>query len=71
MEKYLWASNPAKVVRAEKELKSKGLEITDEAVKEIYIKYGGYVLTEDEVNEKVEIALEEAQEKPRSRKYAK
>jgi hypothetical protein len=65
---YLWVSNPAKALRAEKELKAKGLPVEEEAVKELYIKYGGYVLTDDEQVEKAEaIEEEKKEEKPKSR----
>ena len=69
---FLWVSNPAKAERAEKELKQKGMPVTEEAVKELYIKYGGYILSEEEQNEKVEALLEEkeVEAKPK-RKYAK
>lgn len=41
---FEWASNPRKVERAIAALKTEGKEVTEEAVKELYIKYGGLVL---------------------------
>lgn len=39
-----WVSNEAKALRAVKELKAKNLPVTEEAVKELYLKYGGLVI---------------------------
>lgn len=42
----VWAVNPKKVSRAILALQEDAKEVTEEAVKELYIKYGGAVLGE-------------------------
>ena len=44
---YSWVSNPKKEERAIAELRAAKKEVTEEAVKELYVKYGGLVLPED------------------------
>ena len=89
---YEWASNPKKLERAVKELtdqnnalKAAGktpVEITEEAVKEVYLKYGGLVLGEPETQKGVSEGQvtdvvegknlpEEKQKKVRARKSTK
>ena len=52
MVKYNWCANEKKLERAEQALKQSNTPITEEAVKALYIKYGGLVLPTDEnVNE--------------------
>ena len=54
-----WVANEKKYDRASLELKRAGKPVTDEAVKELYIKYGGLVLTEEveaQMEERVEAA---------------
>lgn len=46
-----WVSNPAKALRAAVVLKKEGKEITEEAVKELYIKYGGLIVVQNETEE--------------------
>jgi hypothetical protein len=41
---YPWVSNPAKYNRALAALKADGKEATEEAVKALYVRYGGLVL---------------------------
>lgn len=54
-EESVWSSNQqtnqAKVQRAIKQLKTEGKEITEEAVKALYVKFGGLVV--DEVPEEI------------------
>lgn len=68
---FLWVSNQTKALRAVKELKMKGLEVTEEAIKELYIKYGGYVLTDEEIEVEKELIEEEVAAKPKSRRNVK
>lgn len=48
-----WVSNPSKFLRATKELKAKGTPVTEDAIKDLYILYGGLVLT-SEIKEELE-----------------
>lgn len=54
---YPWVSNEAKVLRAEKELKKAGLTVTESALKELYLKYGGLCVGEPET----QLGVEEGQ----------
>ncbi len=58
---YPWVSNEIKYFRAVKALKDAGKEVTEEAVKELYVKYSGKVLDVDE------IAAKEEDEVPKKR----
>lgn len=51
---YPWVSNVAKVFRAEKDLKAQKLPVTEEALKALYIKYGGLCIGEPETQRGVE-----------------
>lgn len=42
-----WAANPSKLERAITELKEKGLPVTEEAVKAVYVRLAGKVLLTD------------------------
>lgn len=59
---FSWVSNPAKALRAAAELKKADLAVTEAAVKELYVKYGGLVLEENPVEEV------EEEEKPKAKK---
>lgn len=45
---FLWVSNEAKALRAVAVLKKEGKPVTEEAVKELYLKYGGLCIGEPE-----------------------
>lgn len=49
-----WVSNPAKALRAAAVLKKEGKEVTEEAVKDLYVKYGGLIIVQNEESEEVE-----------------
>ena len=46
-----WVSSDRKYDRAVLELKKSNLPVTDEAVKALYVKYGGLVITEEVASE--------------------
>lgn len=51
---YAWVSNEAKAFRAVIELKKLGKEATEEAIKELYLKYGGLVVGDPSTQRGVE-----------------
>lgn len=54
---YPWVSNEAKVLRAEKELKKQGLPVIEEALKALYLRYGGLCVGQPET----QLGVEEGQ----------
>ena len=55
---YQWVSEGSisKYNRAVKALKDAKLEVTESAIKELYIKYGGLVMSEDVIDEEEIVA---------------
>ena len=51
LDNLLWVSNQAKLHRAVKELKENGRPVTEEAIRELYVRYGGLVLERDVAEE--------------------
>lgn len=60
IEDAIWAANPRKVERAISELTKTNRPVTEEAVKELYLKFGGLVIGAPETTRGVPEELRDA-----------